>query len=155
MCRLTAPPGGARASATSSAALLLLVGRELGQAAEQECVLPGAHALERALARRRDAHPGAATVVGIGHPGHHAGLGQAGDDPRHGRRLHLLDGGQLAQRGAAVPAAPSRAPRPGRREPAEGLLAEPPLQPVHGAAEPAGNLFVGQLDGLRCGMLPL
>ena len=102
-----------------------------------------------ALAGGRDAHPGAPPVVGVRHPGHHPGLGQAGDDPRHGRRLDLLDGGQLPQRGAAVPA--HRAERRGlrRRETAEGLLAQATLQPVDGAAQAAGHLFVGQLDGLR------
>ena len=33
----------------------------------------------------------------------------------------------------------------GRRETAEGLLAQPPLQPVDGDAQAAGHLFVGQL----------
>jgi hypothetical protein len=44
-----------------------------------------------------------ALVGVVGDPGHHARLGQGGDNPRHGRRLHLLDRGQLAERGAAEP----------------------------------------------------
>ena len=64
-------------------------------------------------------------------------------------RLHLFDGRQLPQGRAAVPA--DRAERRGlrRREAPERLLAEAPLQPVHGDAQAAGHLFVGQLDGLR------
>ena len=43
----------------------------------------------------------------------------------------------------------------GRREPAEGLLAQAPLQPVHGDAQAAGHLFVGHLDGVRVRMPPV
>jgi hypothetical protein len=34
------------------------------------------------------------------------------------------------------------------REAAEGLLAEAPLQAVHGHTQSTGNFFVGHLDGL-------
>jgi hypothetical protein len=82
---------------------LLLVGAQLGQAPGEEGVLQRADALEGAPAIGGDAHPGAAPIGVIGDPGHHAGLRQGGDNPRHGRRLHLLDRGQLAEGGAAQP----------------------------------------------------
>ena len=67
----------------------------------------------------------------------------------HGRGLDLLGHGQLAQGGIAQAVHTAEGHGLGRREPGQGLLAQPAVEAGDGHPEPGGQLFVNRRLGSR------